>query len=772
MSDRGGNSTAAPGPVLGGPPPGGSALQNAVDVILRDGGTLRLRPPDAADRDGLLAFFSGLTRESLFMRFHGLREVEPGLVEPLIAPDWSERGSLLGWLDGEGGDRVVAVASYHRLPESTNAEMAFAVADTEQGRGIGTRLLEQIAARARSAGIDHFVVEVMASNAAALSVFGAAGFELVRERESGEIELRFALTETDAYSARVEERDHTAVVASLRPFFEATSVAVIGASKRRGTIGGELFRNIIEADFAGATYPVNRGGDPVAGVRGYRSVGEIPDPVDLAVICVPAGNVIESAAEALRHGIRALCVITAGFAETGSEGRARQERLLALVRAHGARLVGPNCLGIAVPGRGLNATFAPRPLPHGRIGFSSQSGALGLALLEKASERSLGFSAFVSIGNKADVSSNDLLEWWEDDDETNLVLLYLESFGNPRAFSRVARQLARRKPILALKAGSTAAGSRAAQSHTAALAGSNVAVDALFHQAGVLRASTLEELVDAAALLSTQPLPKGRRVGVITNAGGLGILCADACESAGLELPPLSEATREALLPLVPLEASLANPVDVLGSATAETYAAVLPHLLAEPNLDALIVIFVPVVAGADEVAAAIRLAAEEAQAGKPVIATIVSAEGTPPVLREPLSPVVALPYPESAARALALANRRAEWLARPGTELDFDDIDAETARGVVEAALAQSADRWLEAAEARTLLGAYGIPLVPERVAADPDEAVAFATELGFPAVVKTALPGAARPSSAGSPSTFATHARCARRRVASAAR
>ena len=509
--------------------------------------------------------------------------------------------------------------------------------------------------------------------------------------------MRFPVAATGALASRVEERDHTAVVASLRPFFAPGAVAVIGASRRRGSIGGELFRNILEADFDGAAFPVNLKGEPVAGVRAYTSIGEIEDAVDLAVICLPAEHVLDAASDALRHGVRALCVISAGFAETGEEGRERQDRLLALVRAHGARLVGPNCLGVAVPGRGLNATFAPRALPIGRIGFSSQSGALGLALLEKAAERALGFSSFISIGNKADVSSNDLLEWWEDDEATDLVLLYLESFGNPRTFARVARRVARRKPILALKAGSTSAGSRAASSHTAALASSDAAVEALFHQAGVLRARTLEELVDAAAVLSTQPLPRGRRVGVITNAGGLGILCADACESAGLELPELTEETRLALATAVPGEASLGNPVDLLGSATAATYEAVVPHVLADPNVDALIVIFVPpVVAGADEVAAAIRRAVEPSERKKPVVAVVISAEGTPGVLSEPGSPVVALPYPESAARALAFACERSDWLERaPGTTPELD-VDSAAARRVVDSALAESPDSWL----------------------------------------------------------------------------
>jgi acetyl coenzyme A synthetase (ADP forming)-like protein len=718
----------------------------AVDVILRDGGTLRLEPPVAADADALVEFFGGLSERSLFLRFHGFRAVDRSLVDPLLDPDWKTTGALVGRLDGTGQQQhIVAVASYAAIGGTDAAEMAFAVADSEQRRGIGTRLLEQLASRARENGIARFVADVLASNVHALDVFADAGFEVVRERDVDEVELRFPIAPTVEFEARVEKRDHTAVVASLRPFFEPEAVAVIGASRRRGSIGGELFRNILQSDFAGAAFPVNLKGEPVSGVRAYRSIDEISDPVDLAVICLPAEQVIDAAEQALSRGVPALCVISAGFAEMGAEGRALQERLLALVRAHGARLVGPNCLGIAVPGRGLNATFAPRALPSGRIGFSSQSGALGLALLEKAADHSLGFSSFVSIGNKADVSSNDLLEWWEQDENTDLVLLYLESFGNPRTFSRVARRVARRKPILALKAGSTSAGSRAAGSHTAALAGSDAAVDALFHQTGVLRATTLEELVDAAALLSRQPLPAGRRVGVITNAGGLGILCADACESAGLELPALTEETRATLAPLVPAEASLANPVDLLGSARGATYDAVIGPVLADPNVDALIVLFVPpVVAGANEIAATIGHAVERAASSKPVIAVVVSAEGIPPALSREGSPVVALPYPESAARALALAVKRAEWLRSPeGEHRDVAGVDDAAARSIVEAALAESDDSWLDPDAARSLLEAFGIPVVGERVAGSVDEAVEAARELGFPAVVKTAEAG-----------------------------
>ena len=720
----------------------GGQAAGAVDVILKDGGTLRLRPPAGGDAEAVLAFLQGLSERTLYMRFHGIRHVDDAMVEAMVEPDWVERGALAGWL----GDRVVGIANYVRLRDPAVAEAAFVVADEEQGRGVGTRLLEQLAARAAETGVSRFVAEVLAENRQMLSVFTGAGFDVVRELEHGEVEVSFPLAATETFQARVEERDHVAVAASLRPFFEPATVAVIGASRRRGSIGGELFRNVLEADFDGAAYPVNRGGEPVAGVRGYGSISEIPDPIELAVICVPGPRVLEAAAEALGKGVRALCVISSGFAETGAEGRERQEQLLALVRAHGARLLGPNCLGIASTKPKLNATFAPRALPPGRIGFSSQSGALGLALLEQSSAR-LGFSAFVSIGNKADVSSNDLLEWWEDDPETDVVLLYLESFGNPRKFARLSRRIARRKPILALKAGATAAGARAASSHTAALAGSEAAVNALFHQAGVLRARTLEELVDVAGLLSSQPLPRGRRVGVLTNAGGLGILCADACEAASLELPDLTDETRAALAEVLPGDGSVANPIDMLGSATGATYEQAIPPLLADPRLDALIVLFVPpVVAGAPEIAAAIRRAVESVHTDKPVLAVVMSAEGTPLELLE--SGVASFAYPESAARALGLVADRAEWLRRPaGSVPELKGIDREAAASVVEAA----GENWLEPAQARALLSAYGIPVVAEQTAANADEAVAAAEAIGYPVVVKTAAAGAHKTETGG---------------------
>ncbi|HEU6445895.1 MAG TPA: GNAT family N-acetyltransferase, partial [Gaiellaceae bacterium] len=713
------------------------------DVILRDGTTLRLRPPVAGDTGALIDFFAGLSRESTYYRFHGFPTVNEKLVSTFVEPDWHESGHLVGELEG----RIIALASYVRLRDPAAAEVAFVVADDFQRRGIGTRLLEQLAERAATVGIERFVAEVLSENIQMLHVFEAVGFAIRRTLESGTVEVEFRIAPTKTYLERVDERDHLAAVASLRPFFAPSSVAVLGASRRAASIGGQLFRNIIAGEFEGVAYPVNLAGDAVAGVRGYRSVEDLPETPDLVVVCLPARHVLTGVEEALRRGTRAICVISAGFAEIGEEGRERQDELLALVRAHGGRLVGPNCLGLAVSAPRLNATFGPRALPPGPVAFSSQSGALGLALLERANERGIGLSGFVSIGNKADVSSNDLLEYWEDDPETGLITLYLESFGNPRRFGRIARRVARKKPILAMKSGTTKTGARAASSHTAALAGSEAAVDALFHQTGVIRAETLEELIDAAALLAAQPLPAGNRVGVLTNAGGLGILCADACESSGLELPALTPETEAALREILPAEASVANPVDMLGSATGTTYEQVVPVVLADPNVDALIALFVPpVVAGAEEIAAAIGRAVSGTD-GKPVLASLI-AEGEPPAVEG----VTNFPYPESAARALGLAASRAAWLRRPaGLVPEPSGIDVPRARAVVDGALADADDVWLSADQVRELLQAYGIPVVPERVVETVDEAVEAATELGFPVVVKTAAPGAHKTETGG---------------------
>ena len=713
------------------------------DVLLKDGSTLRLRPPHSGDVAALISFFEALSPDSRYLRFHGATLIDQDTVAGALETDWESRGSLVAELVGaDGGLRPVALATYVRLHDPTRAEVAFAVADEMHGRGIGTRLLERLAAHASASGIDQFVAEVLPQNVAMLRVFGDAGFKSSRTLEGGVIEVRLELGEEPDYERLRDRRDHVGVTASLLPFFAPKSLAVIGASPRRGTIGGELFRNVLQADFAGAAYPVNRHGEPVGGVAGYSAIAEVPAPVDLAVICVAGHRVVGATREVLETGVKAICVISAGFAETGVEGAALQDELLALVRAHGARLIGPNCLGIAATGPRLNATFARRALPAGRAAFSSQSGALGAVVLEEADARGLGLSSFVSIGNKADVSSNDLLEYWEDDADTDLIMLYLESFGNPRKFARVAARVARSKPILAMRSGTSRAGARAASSHTAALAGSDAAVEALFWEAGVLRARTLEELLDAAVFFSTQPLPRGNRVAVLTNAGGLGVLCADACDGAGLELPDLSEETRGVLRRLVPVEASLGNPVDLLGSATAESYELALPVLLADAGIDAVIALFVPpVVATVEDVSAAI--ARGSAGSEKPVLPVVMSAGAVA---------AGGYAYPESAARALGLAARRAAWLRRPAGEVPtLDRIDRAAARRLIDVALASADDRWLDPEDVRELLGAYGLPVVEERSATNRDEAIAAAGQLGYPVVVKTAAAGAHKTESGG---------------------
>jgi len=723
-----------------------SALdQISTDVILRDGSTLRLRAPLAEDADQMLEFLAGLSERSRYLRFHGFPNLGPKLVAPFLDPDWDERGALIGCHEG----RMIALANFVRLRDRRAAEVAFTVADDFQGRGVATRLLERLAELAGEAGIANFVAEVLPENQNMLVVFRDAGFELTRELDSGSVEVRFPIAPTEHYRERMAERDHVAVRASLRPFFEPTCVAVVGASSRRGNIGGELFRNILAADFAGAAYPVNLSGNPVAGVHGYTRVAEIPEKVDLVVICVPGEHVLPAAQEALEAGVKALVVISAGFAEIGPEGVIRQEQLLALARDHGARIIGPNCLGMASAASRLNATFAPRAFPMGTVGFSSQSGALGLAVLERGEEREIGLSGFASIGNKADVSSNDLLEYWEEDENTKLIMLYLESFGNPRAFARIARRVARTKPILAMKGGTTRAGQKAASSHTAALAGSDAAVDALFRQTGVIRTQTLDELVDVAALLNDMPLPRGRRVALLTNAGGLGILAADACEGAGLELPTPGEETTRALREVMPIEGSTGNPIDILGSATAKTFADVLPIILDDPVIDALIALFVPTVGVVEEdVASAISRAA--ANTDKPVLCAFLSAKGTPASLRS-AAPVPFFSYPEAAARALSRAADRADWLRRPAGTLPELDVDREAAEEVVAEALARGDDAWLTPDQARRLLLAYGLPVVPERVVSGADDAVAAAAELGYPVVVKSAAAGAHKTESGG---------------------
>ena len=493
---------------------------------------------------------------------------------------------------------MVGHAGFERQPDHPDrAEVAFEIADAMQGKGLGTILLGQLAEAASQLGVQVLDAEVLPENHQMVKVFRDSGFPVKTHSLPGVLLIEFPTSLSPEARELFERREQVAATAAMRAFFQPRSVAVIGASRRRGTVSGELFHNLLAAGFNGPVYPVNPKASVVQSVVAYKSVLDVPGPVDLAVLALPAPYVVQAAEECAAKGVRAIVVISAGFAETGPEGAQRQRELLAVCRAAGMRLIGPNCLGIVNTDAEvrLDATFGPIvPLP-GRVGFLSQSGALGLAIIDYANALGLGLSSFVSVGNKADISGNDLLSFWEQDERTDLVLLYLESFGNPRKFARIARRVARTKPVLAVKSGRSAAGARATSSHTGALlAASDVTVDALFDQAGVIRTDSLAELFDVASLLANQPIPAGRRVGIVTNAGGPGIMCADACEAGGLEVVQLSPRLQASLAEGLPAEAAVANPVDMLASAPPEHYRRTVELVAASGEVDAVIVIFIP----------------------------------------------------------------------------------------------------------------------------------------------------------------------------------
>ena len=523
----------------------------------------------------------------------------------------------------------------------------------------------------------------------------------------------------------------------LRP----RSIAVIGASRHPNTIGYQILDNLIRYGFNGPLYPVNPKADVIHSIRAYPSVTAIPDAVDLAIIVVPRDLVLAAAEECGRKGVKGLVVITAGFAEVGGDGVERERRLVEVVRRYGMRMVGPNCMGVlnSATEFSMNATFAPTMPPYGPVGFISQSGAMGLSILDYAEELGIGIHQFVSVGNNADVSGNDLLMDWADDAEIRTILMYLESFGDARRFFQIARKLTRRKPIFVVKAGRTAAGARAASSHTAALAGTDLAADALMEQCGVMRAQTVEELFDYAMAFPRLPLPKGDRVAIISNAGGPAIILADACESSGLRVAELAGATQAAIRRLVPEEAAVRNPVDLIASATAETFGSVLSLVLQDPNIDAVIVSVAPppLKGKAGDVAEAI-VQATAARHDIPVMAVLLGRQGVSAGMRNLLK--AGMPgyiFPESAARALAAMNRYRKWLERPeGVEQRFP-ADAPRVARIVETARREGREK-LSETEALEVLDAYGVPTVPWRQAASEDEAVAAAAALGHPVVLK----------------------------------
>lgn len=532
---------------------------------------------------------------------------------------------------------------------------------------------------------------------------------------------------------------------TLHSLFRPRSVAVVGASRRPRSIGYEVVANLLRSGFVGPVYPVNPNAVSVHSVPAWPSLDAIPGPVDLAVITVPRDGVLPAVEAAAAKGVKALVTITAGFKEVDAEGAALEGRLRDLLQAHGIRMVGPNCMGLihTDPAVALNASFANRPPPEGGVAFASQSGALGEAILETAAELGLGLSAFVSLGNKTDVSSNDLLEWWGDDPRTRLVLLYLESLGNPRRFGELARRLTRErgKPILAVKSGRSRAGAAAASSHTGSLAGADVGVKSLFEQCGVIRANTVDQLFSLARGFASQPLPAGRRVAILTNAGGPGIMTTDAAVHFGLELAELSDATRAAMAAVLPPEASLRNPVDTIATAGPKAFRACSEALLADPSVDALIAIYVaPVTMHAPDVAAAIVDGVEAGRTrggdGKPVLSCFMGRQaGDEGVEALRAAGIPAWPFPEAAAEALGAMARFAAYRARPPGRVPTLSPPLDTDR--IEAVLRRSAG-WLSFEDAMEVLDAAGIPVAPWAVVQTPDEAAAFGDAHGYPLVVK----------------------------------
>lgn len=699
------------------------------DVVLHDGSTVRLRPVRSEDGGALRAFYEALSVESRAFRFFsGAIDLESAAAA-FADVDYAERYGLLATRGGE----AVGHGLYVGGPEA-RAEVAFAVAEAMQGKGLGTILLAHLAEVAGENGYAGFVANVLPQNHRMIEMFRQSGLPVETSSEPGVLRVEMPTAFSAAARERFEDRDRLAARAAVGSVLEPSSVALVGASRRPGSVGAEVLRNLVEAGFEGPLYPVNPKAETLLGLPAYPRLAEVPGEVELAVIAVPAAAVVAAAREAAAKGARALVVLSAGFSETGEEGARRERELLAVCREQGMRLVGPNCLGVlnTAPSARLDATFIPAQPPPGNVAFVSQSGALGLALAEFAEERRLGVSSFASVGNRADVTGNDFLEYWEEDGRTAVALFYIESFSDPRRFARVARRAGKRLPIVAVKSGRSAAGARAAGSHTGALlAASDSTVDALFSQAGVVRTETLDELLDVASLLSEQPLPAGGRVGIVTNAGGPGIMCADACDAAGLEVPETPPEVRERLAEFAAAEAGLGNPVDLIAAAGAEEYRRAIVEMARWEGIDALIVIFIrPLATTAEDVAASIAAAVEELPRPIPVQAVFITTGE-----RAPLAAAAGVPThlaPEGAARALGKAVAYAEWRRQPAAEpAEPGETKGDEVAAVIAEALADGRE-WLSAAECERVLRCYGIATPEARLVEGSAAAAAAAEDLG----------------------------------------
>lgn len=693
------------------------------DVLASDGRAVRLRPITPDDGGKLVDFHAGLSERTRYLRYFG---PYPTMSERDVAHfttlDYVRRVGLVMEL----GDRIIAVGSYEGLDDVDNgkaAEVAFVVADGHQGRGLGPILLEHLAGAAAENGLERFVAEVLAENRHMVSVFRQAGYQVSRSYDGGVVHLEFDIDPTEALLSVRNARERAAEARSVRNVLTPRSIAVIGASTDPAKVGHAVLSNLLGAGFTGPVFPVNAEHRSVRGVRAYPSVREIPDDLDLAVVAVPAEAMDEVFEDCLAKGVKALVVVSSGFSETGPHGQEQERRLVRAARAHGMRVVGPNALGVANTDLavGLNSTLAPVLPGRGRIGFFCQSGALGIQILDGAATRRLGLSTFVSAGNRGDVSGNDVLQYWDTDPDTDVVLLYLESFGNPRKFSRIARRVARSKPIVAVKSGRHAV--------PPALAATGVEIDdatvrALFEQSGVIHVDSIAQLFDCAGVLAYQPLPKGPRVAIVGNSTALGVLAADAVRSEGLEA---------------------GDPVDLGARATPEQFAdAVAAAVRAEDN-HAVMAVFVPPIAVASEPYAVALLDAVRG-ADKPIVTTFLAEEGIPAMLSvydEDGSPtrgsVPSYPGPERAATSLARAWRYARWLEVPVSAMVRPEgVDTARARALVHEWLEGRGARLLSDSEAAALLACYGIDVVPYVEVADAASARQAAEHIGYPVALK----------------------------------
>ncbi|MCX5042582.1 GNAT family N-acetyltransferase [Aldersonia sp. NBC_00410] len=691
------------------------------DVLASDGGVVTLRPIAPEDADLVVAFHEALSDRSRYLRYFG---PHPRLSAKELAHDvnidYRNRVAFVAVL----GDEIIGIGRYERLLDdagSRSAEVAFVIADAHQSRGLGSILLEHLAGAAAENGIETFVAEVLAENRGMLMVFREAGYQLQRSLDGSVMHLAFAIDPTDALLSVRDARERASEARSVRNLLSPRSVAVIGASVTSGKVGTAALANLLAAEFSGPVYPVNSAHRSVHGVRSYATVRDIPDDVDLAVVAVPAEAMTEVFDDCLVKGVKGLVVLTAGFAEEGTpEGRAAEQRLVQDARRHGMRVVGPNALGIANtdPAVALNATLAPVLPERGRVGFFCQSGPLGGAILREAASRGVGLSTFVSAGNRADVSGNDLLQYWDTDADTEVVLLYLETFGNPRKFSRIARRVARAKPIVVVGTGRTGpVGSDEADS---------VVVRDLFAQTGIIEVESVNELFDCAVLLGYQPLPGGSRLAIVGNTAALIRLTRDKARADGFDVGPT---------------------VNLGPAAKPDDYREALRTLLTDGEVDSVVVIFSPAVpVGAQPFAEALRSVVDEFP-GKPVLSSFTAEEGIPRLLavRDDRGHAVrgSIPSysdPQRAVHALAQVRRYAAWRTKPASAVARPDgMNTERARALVDEWLAQRPEgRWLNDLEAVQLFACFGIDVIDFREVTGSDEAAAAADELGYPVAVK----------------------------------